>query len=91
MRPLYFDHPTDEKLWRYPLQWKLGDDLLVAPVTEPGADAWDIYLPEGEWVDAFTGEAHTGGQVVSRAVPIEELPVYAQASSWEGLKKFFVI
>src|SRR5690606_39062209 len=36
MRPLYFDHPHDENVWAHPVQWMLGDDLLVAPVTEAG-------------------------------------------------------
>jgi 1,3-alpha-isomaltosidase len=31
MRPLYFDTPADEEVWRHPLQWMLGDDILVAP------------------------------------------------------------
>ena len=89
LRPLYFDYPADEEVWRHPLQWMLGDDLLVAPVTEPGAAEWATYLPEGEWVDAFTGERHAGRQVVSRAVPIDELPVYLRAASWEKLRAVF--
>jgi alpha-glucosidase (family GH31 glycosyl hydrolase) len=89
LRPLYFDHPRDEEVWRHPLQWTLGDDLLVSPVTEPGATDWQTYLPEGEWVDAWTGEQHAGGQVVSRAVPIDELPVYVRSSSWGVLKEVF--
>jgi alpha-glucosidase (family GH31 glycosyl hydrolase) len=89
MRPLYFDHPSDEEVWRHPLQWKLGDDVLVSPVTEPGAETWNTYLPDGDWVDAFTGEQHAGGRGVSRAVPIDELPVYVRASSWASLKHIF--
>jgi len=27
-----------------------GDDLLVAPVTEPGFESWDVYLPGKEQV-----------------------------------------
>ena len=89
MRPLYFDFPTDERVWDYPLQWMLGDDLLIAPVLEPGVDSWEVYLPAGDWVDAFTGDAVSGGQVVSRAVPIDELPVYVRASAWRELRHVF--
>ena len=89
LRALFFEWPRDERIWEYPLQYLLGDDLLVAPVTESGAEAWDTYLPEGEWVDAWTGEAHAGGQVVSRAVPIDEIPVYVRAASWEKLRGVF--
>nr|WP_232842242.1 TIM-barrel domain-containing protein [Terrimesophilobacter mesophilus] len=89
LRALFFDHPHDERVWEFPLQYLLGDDLLVSPVTEPGATEWSTYLPEGEWVDAWTGQSHTGGRVVTRAVPIEEIPVYVRVSSWEKLRGVF--
>ena len=89
MRPLYFDHPADDQVWQHPVQWMLGDDLLVAPVTEPGATEWPVYLPAGHWVDVWTGDAHAGGRVVTRTVPIAEIPVYARATGWEGLREVF--
>ena len=54
MRPLYFDMSADEEVWRHPLQWMLGNDILVAPVTEPGASEWSTYLPAGDWIDAWS-------------------------------------
>ena len=48
------------EVWRHPLQWMLGDSLLVAPVTEEGATAVRAYLPPGDWVDAFTGDGRRG-------------------------------
>ena len=89
MRPLYFDFADDEAVWAHPLQWMLGDDLLVAPVLDEGAERWSVYLPAGDWVDAFTGEPVTGGRVVERAVPIDELPVYVRAAAWEDLRGVF--
>jgi alpha-glucosidase (family GH31 glycosyl hydrolase) len=80
MRPLLFDHPGDSEIWNWPQQWRLGDDLLVSPVTEPGVAEWPVYLPAGEWEDYFSGERHTGPVVVRRAVPLDELPVYRLAS-----------
>lgn len=76
MRPLFFDHPNDQRVWDWPQQWQLGDDLLVAPVTEPGATAWPVWLPAGEWEDFFTGERHTGPVEVDRPAPLDEIPVY---------------
>jgi len=90
MRPLFFDFADDETVWAHPLQWMLGRDLLVAPVLEPEATAWDVYLPAGSWVDVFTGETLEGGHVVSRPVPIDELPVYARAEAWDRLREVFV-
>ncbi|MCU1410569.1 MAG: uncharacterized protein JWR04_1276 [Rhodoglobus sp.] len=88
MRPLYFDHPGDPLVWEHPLQWMLGRDLLVAPVLAPGATEWTVYLPAGDWVDAFTGVPQPGG-LVSRPTPIDELPVYVRAEAWERLRGAF--
>ncbi len=89
MRALYFDWPSDEKVWDYPLQWMLGDEILVAPVLQEGAERWDIYLPEGSWVDAFTGAVVAGGAVVTRSVPLDEIPVYVKADAWPDLREVF--
>jgi alpha-glucosidase (family GH31 glycosyl hydrolase) len=89
MRPLFFDHPSDDEVWRHPLQWMLGDALLVAPVTEEGATTTRAYLPAGEWVDAFTGTPVAGGRIVERPTPIEEVPVWVRAAAWPTLRTVF--
>ncbi len=89
MRPLYFDHPADPGVWSHPIQWTLGDDVLVAPVLDPGASEWDAYLPEGDWVDAFTAEPVPGGGVVRRSVPLDEIPVFVRAAAWPVLRDAF--
>jgi alpha-glucosidase (family GH31 glycosyl hydrolase) len=89
MRALFFEWADDERIWEFPQQYLLGDDLLVSPVTEPGATEWSTYLPTGDWVDAWTGSTVAGGRVVSRAVPIDEIPVYVRASGWPGLRGVF--
>jgi alpha-glucosidase (family GH31 glycosyl hydrolase) len=90
MRPLYFDHPSDEKVWEFPIQWMFGDSILVAPVLEPGATSWSVYLPAGEWVDAFSGETVAPG-VHERATPIDELPVYVRKQDWAKLEAVFAV
>ncbi len=90
MRALFFDWPDDQEVWEYPLQFLLGNDLLVAPVTEEGATSWDVYLPAGDWVDAWTGEMIRGGTVVSRPAPVSIIPVYCRAAAWSTLAEIFV-
>jgi alpha-glucosidase (family GH31 glycosyl hydrolase) len=91
LRAMFVDHPRDERIWERPLQYRLGEDLLVSPVTEPGATEWTTYLPVGEerWVDAWTGELHDGGQLVTRAVPLEIIPVYVRESAWKRMAPVF--
>ena len=90
MRPLYFDHPGDARVWEHPIQWMLGDDLLVAPVLEAGVEEWPVYLPVGNWVDAWTGDAVSGGSVVTTRTPRDRIPVFARASAWPALGSVFV-
>ncbi|WP_392542382.1 TIM-barrel domain-containing protein [Oryzobacter telluris] len=92
MRPLFFDHASEPAVWEHPSQWSLGDDLLVRPVLEEGAVECAAWLPPGEWVDVWTGEARTvgaGGEVVTRHVPIDEVPVWCRASAWPVLQEVF--
>jgi alpha-glucosidase (family GH31 glycosyl hydrolase) len=89
LRPLFFDDRDAAEAWAHPLQWRLGDDLLVSPVTDPGAHTWRIWLPPGEWVDVWTGESLAGDCVVERLVPLTEVPVYARAEAWAALAPLF--
>ena len=52
--------------------------ILVAPLLEENAARRRVYLPEGEWRDFFTGEAHIGPAEL--VCPCEgRLPVFARA------------
>jgi alpha-glucosidase (family GH31 glycosyl hydrolase) len=89
MRPLFFDAPDDPQVWQHPLQWMLGDALLVAPVTAEGATTASVYLPPGDWRDAFTAEPVEGGRVVERPTPIDEVPVWVRQDDWERMRSVF--
>lgn len=89
MRALFVDWPRDDRIWEFPHQYALGDDLLVAPVTEEGATTWDVYLPEGDWVDVWTGEEVEGGRVVTRDVPLDIIPVYCRREAWATMRPVF--
>jgi alpha-glucosidase (family GH31 glycosyl hydrolase) len=78
MRPLFFDWPADLEVWTAPTQWMLGADLLVAPVLEEGSERGRVYLPEGEWIDVWTGESTRGGRSIEVETPIEQIPVFAR-------------
>lgn len=89
MRGLFFEWPDDPEIWRYPYQYLLGDDLLIAPVVEPGVERWPVYLPAGRWVDAWTGERIQGPGVVERPVSLDVIPVYIRAGAQAGLLAVF--
>src|SRR5581483_8208819 len=86
---LLFDHPDDERIWEFPLQWMLGDALLVAPVCEPGVDVQPVYVPAGEWVDAWSGSPVAGGAVVEVDAPLDRIPVLCAAARARELTPLF--
>ena len=63
-----------------------GPSILVAPIyqnTAADADGNDvrnyIYLPEGQWVDFFSGQAYEGGRVINGfQAPLWKLPVFVR-------------
>ncbi len=63
----------DEYLW--------GRDILVAPVTERGADLRALYLPRGQWYDFWTNKKEEGGREIKRAVDLSTLPLYVRAGA----------
>ncbi|MBK7584081.1 MAG: glycoside hydrolase family 31 protein [Myxococcales bacterium] len=65
------EHPDDVFL--------LGDSLLVAPVVERGKTSRDVPLPEGDWVDWWTGKSHTGAKSISVSAPLQTLPLFLKA------------
>jgi alpha-glucosidase (family GH31 glycosyl hydrolase) len=88
MRALFFEVDDDERIWQFPEQYFLGDDLLVAPVTEPGATTRRVYLPAGRWLDPWSKETVAGPAVVERDAPLSRIPVFvagARATALAGL------
>ncbi|MCB2413156.1 hypothetical protein LGT39_09910 [Demequina sp. TTPB684] len=88
MRPLFFDYGDDEHVWSAPPEWTLGDDILVAPVLAPGDD-WDVYVPRGDWRDAWTGDTVRGGKTLATRTPRHRIPVYVRESAWDRLGSTF--
>ena len=88
IRAMFLEYPnsyTYGKATEY--QFMYGPYFLVAPiyqetqVDEKGNDIRDgIYLPEGVWVDYFTGEKYEGNCVINNfASPLWKLPVFVKA------------
>ena len=86
MRPLAFDDPGDGEAWNRALEYRLGRHLIVAPVTEPGATRWEVYLPRGRWVDLWTGRAVEGPEVALSEAPLTQIPVFIRAGEAGSLR-----
>lgn len=82
MRPLVMDFQDDPKAIGQPYEYMFGPSFLVAPVTEPGVDEQEVYLPEGvQWYDFWSGSSYEGGQPVNVAAPLDQIPLFVKAGS----------
>jgi Glycosyl hydrolases family 31 len=78
--PMYYDHPSEQAAYGVPNQFMFGTELLVAPITAPAdpetrLGAVNAWLPEGEWIDAFTGLAYRGGRTIALHRDLDSIPV----------------
>jgi alpha-D-xyloside xylohydrolase len=77
MRALLVDSPDDPAAWLSDLEYRLGPDLLVAPMTDPDGRR-TVYLPEGDWVDWWTGEILPGRRFAEVRQPLDRVPLYVR-------------
>jgi alpha-glucosidase len=79
IRPLVYEFPNDPRCTTESFTFLLGSYLLVAPVLEPGARTWRVYLPAGAaWCDWHTGAWYDGGQTVAVDAPLERIPLFVR-------------
>ncbi len=65
-------------------QYLLGDNILVAPIwdySSSGKDTRSVFIPDGQWINVFTGEAYTGPQTVSITCTTDEMPIFVRSGS----------
>lgn len=79
IKPLFYDFPDDQNVWKEEEEYLFGHDLLVSPVTDAGMTNKNVYLPVGaEWTEVYTGKVYEGGQRVTAEAPIEEIPLFVK-------------
>jgi alpha-glucosidase (family GH31 glycosyl hydrolase) len=96
MRHLALVRPDDERALGIEDEFLFGDDLLAAPVLEPGQTERSLYLPRGRWIDFWRSVAYDegsggfelGGARLLRGrreatlpAPLEELPLLVRAGA----------
>ncbi len=77
IRPVFWLAPEDEQALICEDQFLVGDELLVAPVLDPGKRSREIYFPPGMWQDYWTGQIYSGPTVVrDYPAPLDILPFF---------------
>jgi len=82
MRPLVMDFCEDNSALNQSYEYMFGKSFLVAPITEPKVNEWNVYLPKSvEWYDFWTGKHFNGGQTINTGAPHDKIPLFIKAGS----------
>ena len=81
--PLYYYDSEKFVAYKYRNEYYFGENLLVCPITEKNEVSScmaksKMYLPDGEWVDIFTGVKYKGGREIEIYRDIDNIGVFAK-------------
>jgi len=86
--PLYYSNPEDEETYTFAASqtYWFGSELLPAPYTRPahietGLSRQNVWLPEGDWFDFFSGEKYQGPGWRTVYGVLDDIPVFAKAGA----------
>lgn len=86
MRPMLFEEPDAEMVPVNTISgtYLWGPDLLVAPVTEPGATRKEVVFPHpgSTWYDFYTDAAHRGGIIETVKPVAAHIPTFVRAGAF---------
>ena len=87
---MWMQYPSSESLYSMDNQYLIGSDLLVKPITSPGASQVEVYFPTlDNWYDVDTFKELVGDSiqqsedVISRVLKcdLDKIPVYQRGGS----------
>ncbi|KAI7253698.1 hypothetical protein KC345_g11343, partial [Hortaea werneckii] len=86
VQPMYYHHPDQREAYEVPNQYYFGTELIACPITQPvhartGVAEFKAWLPEGQWIDFFSGRVYDGGRRLSLYRTLEQIPVLAKAGA----------
>jgi alpha-glucosidase (family GH31 glycosyl hydrolase) len=82
VRPLTVQYPYDFDARRWWDEYLLGEDILVCPVWKSDVRSREVYLPEGEWIDAWRpASTFEGPQNLTMDCPLHKIPVFVRKGS----------
>ncbi|KGP71552.1 glycoside hydrolase family 31 protein [Pontibacillus yanchengensis] len=82
MRPLFLEYPGDTKTYNLNDQFMIGDNVVIAPIMQPEVTDRAVYLPEGDWVDYFTGEQYKGSTYHLIHAELDTLPIFVKQGTF---------
>jgi alpha-glucosidase (family GH31 glycosyl hydrolase) len=86
VEPMYYEYPEEPAAYSVPNQYLFGTEMIAAPITTPSDPKLHLgqvktWLPDGTWIDLFTGLIYQGGRSTHLYRPMHQIPVLAKAGA----------
>ena len=83
VQPMYYTHDVPQA-YDVPNQFWFGSEMIVCPITSPAdkeslMGSFQAWLPEGEYMDFFTGQCYRGGRKLTLHRALDTIPVLVKA------------
>ena len=77
MRALVLNYQDDVQARQAGSEYLFGNDLLVAPIVDQGTQR-TVYLPQGDWLDYWSGKPVSGGRTIIAEAAFDTIPLYVK-------------
>lgn len=81
LRPLCFLDQSDRETYYRQDEFGVGNHVVVCPITQPGVEERQMYLPEGKWYNYWNDEVQIGKQEFTTKVELGTWPIYVKAGA----------
>ena len=81
MSPMVYYYPKDENTWGIKDQFFFGSSILVCPIIKYEARSKELYLPNGNWYEYWSGEKLKGGRKIVAEAPLNRIPLFIKEGS----------
>lgn len=83
MRPLFFEEPTNEKLFNEKESYFWGNAFLIKPITKAGVTSTEVYFPKSNnWFDFYSGKKYAAGSTETVVVAETSIPTFVRGGSF---------
>mgnify|MGYP003370438709 CR=1 FL=1 len=95
VQPMYYQEPERAEAYDVRNEYYFGSELLVSPITTKQdsiarAAKAKTWLPEGMWVDFFSGQVYCGGRMINIWRGVDQMPVLMKAGAIVPMKNMDV-
>lgn len=82
--PMYYQYPEADEAYEVQNQYWFGTEMIVAPITqkmdsEVLMGKTQVWLPDGIWIDFFTGRHYTGNRKLVMWRSLDKIPVLVKS------------